>query len=131
MYDEGTDYPNASSTGKHRPNATDGGGSADVCGNRLLTYYGGSVASTGDQIRFVTSGQELALRAGSVGLGYEAVRGTGRGWARPQGRARTVAGTCPWTASAARRRPRGARRFGRRLTADLELVRTRGIRLSN
>ena len=34
---------------RRRPNARDGGGSADVCGNRLLTYYGGSVATTGDQ----------------------------------------------------------------------------------
>ena len=33
---------------RRRPNARDGGGSADVC-DYLLSYYGGSVASTGDQ----------------------------------------------------------------------------------
>lgn len=46
----------------------------------------------------------MALRAGPVGLGYEAgleLAGAGRGLAR--GRVRTVAGTFPWTASAARR----------------------------
>jgi hypothetical protein len=49
-----------------------------------------------------------------------------------QVRARTIVETFPWTASAVRRLSfRAAVRFGRRLTANLELVRTRGIRLSN
>jgi hypothetical protein len=51
------------------------------------------------QIRSVTSGKGLALRAGSVGPGYEA----GLRWARA-GRSERAA-TFPWTTPAVRRRP--------------------------
>ena len=60
------------------------------------------------QTRSVTSGKGLALRAGPVGLGHEAgVEPAGAGRVLLGGRARTVAGTFPWAASAVRRAPRG------------------------
>ena len=86
------------------------------------------------QTRSVTSGKGLALRAGPVGLGHEA-------GVEPAGAGRGLSSGGP---SSDRRRdlPVGclscaawvlgpAFCFGRHLTADLELVRTRGIRLSN
>ena len=55
----------------------------------------------------------------------------GRSGATRRDRARTVASTFPWTASAMRRRLRAVVRVGWHSTANSELVRTRGIRLSN
>ena len=55
----------------------------------------------------------------------------GRSGAARRDRARTVASTFPWTASAMRRRLRAVVRVGWHSTANSELVRTRGIRLSN
>lgn len=57
--------------------------------------------------------------------------GTGTGWAGPRGFSSDRRLSLPVDCLSLRRAPRGRVRFVRRLTVNLELVRTRGIRLSN
>ena len=92
------------------------------------------------QIRSVTSGKGLALRAGSVGLRMRSGPGICEGWVRlllVGGRARTDAETFSWSVRSCETSRAGGSRlrrvvlFGRQLAAGSELVRTWGIRLSN
>jgi hypothetical protein len=80
-------YPNASSSGKHRPNARDGGGSADVCVYLLTSsfclrgisfVYGGSVVSPTKKIhKFVLSTGDQFGRRGSCFVSGRSVSARG------------------------------------------------------
>ena len=99
-------------------------------GSRLFSCRG----VDGARCRRVLSAFRLASCLGLPGA-PPAVGGAlgsrGRSGAARRDRARTVASTFPWTASAMRRRLRAVVRVGWHSTANSELVRTRGIRLSN
>ena len=84
------------------------------------------------QIGSVTSGKGLALRTGSVGLECEAGFGTAAGWARPP--LGVAEFGSPVQPSRGPLQLGGGLRVvhvGWHLTVNSELVRTRGIRLSN
>ena len=98
-----------------------GGGGRSSAGRRVAGLRGlGGGCRRGRVVRWGrgprgAAGHPVRRRAGSRASGV--------------GRARTGVGPASWTVLAAR--PPRCGRFGRRPTADSELVRTRGIRLSN